>query len=213
MAEIVVVDAVPVIEPLRLVPHHHQGRAQVGLADQVIVVEPVVVAVQRHPVIGRAAIRFVEAVDHHGRHPALDGAAVAGSAEGHHLARRRPAVSEHQIRDHQLAPRHPQVRLPRQDHAAGRLRRQGDRLALQALGVEYDLEIAPDPVGQDDGVPRTGGARGALIFILGPDQGRGSGKGRSGPQQNDRRGGRQSCQHSRLPVGPTWRGRVFGLHR
>ncbi|MNV28196.1 hypothetical protein D3C71_1193800 [compost metagenome] len=72
-AEPVVVDAVLVVQAAGGVAHHHQGGARIGLADQLIVVEAVALAVQRHPVIGLLAVRFVVAVDHDPGHPGVVG--------------------------------------------------------------------------------------------------------------------------------------------
>ncbi|MNX48328.1 hypothetical protein D3C86_789070 [compost metagenome] len=157
-AKIVVVDAVTVIEPLLLVAHDDQGGADVGLAGQVIVVEAVVVTIQRHPIVRGGPIRLVVTVDHQAGDPAFDGAMLLGAAEGHHLPRRRPAVPEDQVGHHQLAARQPQIGLARQHHPARGLGRQGDRLTGPALALEQDLKVAPHPVLQDDDVARLNAA-------------------------------------------------------
>ena len=197
-AEIVVVDAVPIIEALLLVAHDDQGRADIGLAGQVIVVKAVVAAIQRHPIVRRGSIRLVVTVDHQAGDAAVDGAMLLGAAEGHHLPRRRPAVPEDQVGHQQMTARQPEIGLARQHHPARRLGRQGDGLARPALALEQDLEVAPHPVLQDNGVARPDAAKSLLIFGRRGHKGRRLGGHRSGPQQGGRK--RQSRQHDDLPL-------------
>ncbi len=156
MAEIIMVDARAIGAGLALGPDHRQRDTGIGLAFEMRMVDAVVGAIDRHPIVLRAAIGLVEPVDHHLGHATVARIIAGGAAKRDHVAGRAVPVAEYQSRHDQMAARQSQVRLTRQDDAAPGLCGKRDRLVGGAPAREHDAEIAPYAIGEDDRIACTG---------------------------------------------------------
>ena len=150
--EIIMIDAVPVIERIARLADDRQGNAAVRLALEMRMIDAVPGPIERDPNIFCAAVGFAEAVDHH-----LGDARIACQVgriapKGDDLGGRARAVLEDEARHHEVAPRQPQVRPTGQNDLALGLRREGNRLRRGAGADEQRLEVAPFTVGEQDGV-------------------------------------------------------------
>jgi hypothetical protein len=169
-SEIIMVDAVAVIEWDVGGADHDQHRAAIGLASEMRMVDAVVAAVERDPVIGVGLVGLGEAVDHHAGEARILGPALAAVAKGDQFLAAGMAVAEYQIRDDQIFARHPQARPAGKGHLARRLGGERDRPGRGAFARETDREIAPLAIGQDDAIPRDERLGCAGIFLLIADQ-------------------------------------------
>ncbi|EEF27391.1 conserved hypothetical protein [Ricinus communis] len=193
------VDAMMVIERQARGADHDQHRPAMRLADEVRVIDAVVAAIERHPVIGPGRIGRTIAVHHHAGEPGILRPALRPVAKGDQLLVAAMPILEDEVRHDEPAPRHAQARSAGKDHPARRLRGQRDRLVRLALAREAHREIAPLAIGEHDAVARRQRLRGGGIFLLIVDEGVARGC-RTGRYRNHHHRQRQRSQRI-LPTG------------
>ena len=166
VAEVVMIDPVKILLALRVVEADGQQNALVALARKVVVIHPVVTAVEAHPVITVETLGGVVIIDNALRDAAVVAPFVLGGPEGDHLARRGEAVAEDQAFDLYVLAGDLQVGLPLQENLPFFLGDQANGGFLRSPAPQYPLLVGVGTVGDRQHVARPG-FRGGLRQVGG----------------------------------------------
>ena len=132
-----------------------------------IVVEAGVPAVHHDPEVGFEALRIVEMVDYRFGYPGVVGKVAAGSAERDDGVCGCVAVPENEAGHDKVLSGEAQIRAAGNDDLSPGFRGQGNRLAGAAMPGKENLKIAPDAIGEDDGIAGLGRLhRGAVLLLV-----------------------------------------------